>query len=621
MISSISIILVTTALFFAVIISLAAKGNTYNRAIRFIMLTVGLVGIVLYGYGYSIVCAGQPLLAVTKSLISLISMYLGTNSFLAICDTPLMQHNAAQLIFWVAHFGAVYAFAGTVIVKLGENVLSRLRLLLSRRGDLVIMYGVNDKSLSVSKTLHKKKNTSLLFIGKSSDSELDYIRSLGSVIYANDDKLTPSVSVLKRMGIDSHRRVTLYCMQNSSAHNILFADAFMNAMEEIGCSPSKTSLIISGSEETIGNRFQVLDAKKYGFGNVLVYDEHMMTARHMICQNPPVNTLQFDDLCRATENFEALIIGFGQSGMSALHYLLLNGMFEGSKFKADIFASDSDSVSGRIINYCPSIEDQFNVSFHNVNARSSDFYAFLQKHYKALKYIVLCCGKTDNEELAHEITKFLRHRDRKLPVYCLTRDEYIEIKWWKTLPDIWKLYDSDVLISNRTDMLAMAYNHYYCQGNGKTMQENWFACDSFSRESSRAAADFMPSLLWMAGLSEKEVLEKGLRLSAEQEINLAKTEHLRWCSFHLNNGFLPMTAEEFDERCKLYLQEKSAGRKNLIRIVKNMDMRTHACLVDWNALTTLSEVESAVTGQAVDYQQVDINNIRVIPHALELVQE
>ena len=90
----------------------------------------------------------------------------------------------------------------------------------------------------------------------------------------------------------------------------------------------------------------------------------------------------------------------------------------------------------------------------------------------------------------------------------------------------------------------------------------------------------MPSLLRMAGLTEKEVLENGLSLSSEQELNLAKTEHLRWCSFHLNNGFQPMSAAEFDDRCNQYLAEKSAGKKSAVRITKNMRAHTHACLVD-----------------------------------------
>lgn len=621
MLSSIGIFLVAAAIFLSAIISLAVKGKTYNRIIQIIILVVGLVGIALYGYGFSIVYAGQPVLAVVRTLMALIGMYLGENGFSDIAAAPLMQITAVQFIFWAAHFGAVYAFAGTVIVNIGASMLSRLRLSLSGHGQLVIIYGVNDKALSVGKQLSEKRKTALIFIGKASDTERDDICSLGCILYANDDNLVPSVGVLKKLGVKSHRRVTLYCMQDSASLNIIFAEAFMNAMEMLGCAPADTSLVIGGYEDTLENRFQALTGRKYGFGNVRVYDEHMVTARQMICRNPPVDTLKFDSTCRAEENFEALIVGFGQSGTAALHYLLLNGMFEGSEFKADVFTSDGDDVFGSFINRCPGMEDSFNITFHNANAKSREFYGFLGEHCKTLKYIVLCCGKSGNEELSYEIAKFLRYRGIQLPVYCLTKDEYTEIKHWETLPANWKLCDSDVLISDRTDRLAMAYNHYYCRSNGKTMLENWLSCDSFSRDSSRAAADFMPSVLRIARLNESTVVQNGLALSTEQELNLAKTEHLRWCSFHLNNGFSAMTKEQFDERCRQFSAERSAGCEKPIRITKDMERRTHACLVDWEALDELSKTETAITGQGVDYRQMDVDNIRVIPHALKLVQE
>lgn len=198
MASSISIITVTAALFLAVIISLAVKGKTYNNAIQIVILIAGLAGIALYGYGFSVVDADQPFLAVIKSLVALATMYLGRNSFSEIADTPLMQYTIVQVVFWLAHFAAVYSFAGTIIVNMGENVLSRLRLLMSRRGELVVIYGVNDNSVSLTKTLSEKPNTSIFFIGKAADADRDMIRSLGCSLYENDDDLIPTPKVLKK---------------------------------------------------------------------------------------------------------------------------------------------------------------------------------------------------------------------------------------------------------------------------------------------------------------------------------------------------------------------------------------------------------------------------------------
>ncbi len=53
-----------------------------------------------------------------------------------------------------------------------------------------------------------------------------------------------------------------------------------------------------------------------------------------------------------------------------------------------------------------------------------------------------------------------------------------------------------------------------------------------------------------------------------------------------------------------------------IKLSKNAEERTHACLIDWDALDELSARESAVTGREVDYKQIDINNVLTLPRLL-----
>jgi Rad3-related DNA helicase len=95
--------------------------------------------------------------------------------------------------------------------------------------------------------------------------------------------------------------------------------------------------------------------------------------------------------------------------------------------------------------------------------------------------------------------------------------------------------------------------------------------------------------------------------------NLARTEHLRWCAFHLAMGYAPMSDEEFSRRCEMY------RKGTLKRISKNTEGLTHACLVPWEALDALSERENAVTGGSVDYKALDTNNVLAIPDILRQV--
>ena len=166
------------------------------------------------------------------------------------------------------------------------------------------------------------------------------------------------------------------------------------------------------------------------------------------------------------------------------------------------------------------------------------------------------------------------------------------------------------------DKLAMLVNSHYQADSGKSPEEHWRGCDHFSRMSCRAAADFIPAVLRMAGQNEAEVLENGWTLTENQLETMSKTEHLRWCAFHFCMGFSPMTQEEYNAREKTYLQQVAKGEEPL-RIGKNMHARTHACLIDWDQLDELSLHESALIGRTVNYKDMDAENIRLIPLLLQ----
>ena len=157
----------------------------------------------------------------------------------------------------------------------------------------------------------------------------------------------------------------------------------------------------------------------------------------------------------------------------------------------------------------------------------------------------------------------------------------------------------------------MILNHRYQQNSQRTPLENWMACDYFSRQSCRASADFIPAMIHAAG-SQAEHWD----LTAAQLENLSITEHLRWCAFHYCMGFAPMSDAEFNARAETYRQQKQAGQKPL-RIGKNMAGRTHACLVSWEELDTLSEKEAKVTGNYVNYKAMDTDNVLAIPQLLD----
>lgn len=81
-----------------------------------------------------------------------------------------------------------------------------------------------------------------------------------------------------------------------------------------------------------------------------------------------------------------------------------------------------------------------------------------------------------------------------------------------------------------------------------------------------------------------------------------------------------MSDREFDERAALYRAQVAQNGKATVRIGKNMVGRTHACLVSWENLKSLSEKEAAVTEKYVDYQALDTENVLAIPQLLQQIE-
>ena len=169
------------------------------------------------------------------------------------------------------------------------------------------------------------------------------------------------------------------------------------------------------------------------------------------------------------------------------------------------------------------------------------------------------------------------------------------------------------------DSLAMLVNSQYMHDDSQTPLQHWLRCDYFSRMSCRATADFIPAMLKMTGRSADQVLQSGWDLTPAQLETLGRTEHSRWCAFHYCMGFTPMTQEEYAQRAQQYRSQLQAGESPL-RINKNIQNRTHACLISWEELDALSQRESQITGKPVDYKQMDIDNVMVVPKLLRAAQ-
>ena len=299
----------------------------------------------------------------------------------------------------------------------------------------------------------------------------------------------------------------------------------------------------------------------------------------------------------------------------------MNGQFEEGSFSASVFASDCGDADGRFTDQLGSLLNNYDINLYKYDARSRKMYEYLSEHRNTLKYIVICAGKDDiNHEIADDMIDYFSRNNLDVPVYICSRKGVEACTADRSETATHKIYRAELLSGEQLDKMAMVINHRYQKSQDRTPLQNWLECDYFSRQSCRAFADFIPAVLHSLGTTEERVINGEWSLTDAQKDILSKTEHLRWCAFHYCMGFDTMTDEEFESRSNAYKEQIAAEGKSNVRITKNINNRTHACLVSWDELKILSEKEGAVTGIYKDYQAMDTENILSVPEMLESVK-
>lgn len=605
----ITVILVTAAIFFAMIINLASKSKLSSNVMGAAIAVAVVGGLLIYGYGYALL-ESNPLLAILQAVIAVCRMFVGVNNFSVVAGTPLFAGTAMKALFWLVHLLALYATASAAITTIGARAVKRLRLYLLRRGDLAIVYGCNAESLAFASALAAQdKRRSIVFVDDAPTAPAEgVLDTLGSLLRADGDAMHPNGKFLSSIGVGSGstRKIALYAMKPDWELNLRYASDLRDALKAAEIAPANTWLTIRGADDETGGALQSL-GDRYGYGSVLSFRESDLAARLLMQKYPPCGTISFHEDGTAAEDFDALVVGFGQTGQAVLKHLIMNGQFEGSEFHAAVFASDYRFAGGLFGLEARAMLE--GVDFHESDGRSAEMVDYLLENRKKLRYIVVATGSDRiNNEIVDEFRHLLRRIRCKAALYTCSRTG---IKYYSidgSLPELHKIFVPELLSESSVDRMAMALNHIYNLDAGRTPEEDWALCDPFSRLSSRASADYIPALLAASHKTADWVRENEWKPEGALLENLGRSEHRRWCAFHLANGFRPMTDEEFEERAALW-REKAAAGDTSFRILKDMEHRVHGCLVPWEALDALSAKENAVIGSNRDYKQMDINNV------------
>lgn len=616
---TLTVVLLISAIAFVIVLTLLGlQPKIMNRLIGWIICITGIAGILLYGYGYYCLYGPSPI-TVMRTLFSVFCMFLGRNEISAISAVPLLATEPAQVILYLTHLTALYCTTSAVIAGIGTRLIRILNLWSARRKDSILIYGVNEESVRFGEKLRKERKTSILFIGTGSceESLVHRILQTGGVLLDDDVSVTPGKGFLKKIGLYPGRQsLTLFCLDKNTTNNMKYAGNLSALLEKDGILPSQTSVSILVPERFAGEKLQA-QPSKYGFGSVNAIEAEELAARIMIRRFPPYAAMRFGERAVAAENFEAVIIGFGRTGQAVLRALIMNSQFAGSTFHATVIADQYSRLAGNFFYAYPGIRENYHIDFLEINARSVTFYDRLSIIGDDLNYIAVCTGnEQENNEIASELHGYLKAKGSSVPVIQCTGRRIMSYSESDGIVNAEDVLSPDILCTDQLDQMAMLLNHKYHQTENNSIQDDWNACDYFSRESCRASADFMDAMIAAAGSDRERIAREGWPDDPVVLENLSMTEHLRWCAFHFANGYTLMTPDEFEKRGERYLDEKKGNGNTGLRIAKNPERHTHACLVPWDELDEIAKREAVYTGVRKDYKKLDYDNVLMIPECL-----
>lgn len=620
------LVLLVALLLIATVIYLA----TLNRKNKYVMVVVAAIillgGFVFYGFGYSYLYTnGEDYTLIEAGLQtarSTIKMFAGDSNLSDIVETPIMSEKISIIIFKLIHFTALIITARAILVYFGDKLIKRLRIYMTRKGHLAIIYGVNEASIDLGNELRNNKDFSVVYIDKKIEEVFAGIieERIEGLCVSDENAVSPSEKFLEQIGaFKKNRKVVLYAMHKNETNNIEFAKKMNAILKDTKRIPKANAslTILARMDIDFGAKLQATEKEQYGFGSVMELDRPYLAARHLVTYYPPCDHITFDtEKCLATSDFHAIIVGFSKLGQAVLKQLVQTGQFEGSKFHVTVYDPNMDNIMGLINHSTKTMFENYNIELKRIDAKSMEFYQNLLDN-SDVSYVATCLPNPEkNMEIALDIQSFMQKEKRDAKVFCCGEDSVYFYDWKKHIQKKTSTCTRETLDIALADARAMVLNYIYCHTNSDVDKEPldyWINAPYMDKMSSRASADFAKSYCNVMGIDAKTIAKvEKLNVTDEQLDNLAKTEHLRWCAFHYVMGYDKMPEEEFAKKAEAYKTDSS------VKINKDNENRLHICLVPWDDLDELSEKVAAATGKVKDYKQDDRNNILMLPKLLKV---
>lgn len=611
--SQLAIIILIIVIYCGVLIKLKHRVNKLRDWVLLPITAIG--GFVLYFIGYTTGCpntdgVGMTFIKIMQSTMQMLFMQIDINGI----NQELRKSILYMTSFIIIHALAILLVVTTAISLFGRRLNARIKLLVGFNKKCYIFFKTNDHTITLGENLLKNNPKRLvIFIGekasKNDMSMFDRVEEIGGY-YIDNNHSNNKVGGKLLFNHITRCSSNLFFISSDEDENVssvlhLFSLVKQLSPKRIKLAEQNINLHIRIESEGINQIFEEARKAESLNLNYCVFSDAEIIATQVINQYNPLKYLKVDSSkALVTEDFEVMIIGFGDKGSTILRKLIEYGQFVGSTFRAKIVDKSITTKIGSFNANYPEILNNYQIETIEDYVGSLTFFETLKKNSSTLKQIIISLGSdAQNVKTAIEIEKMLKILHRaEIDIIIITRkdESYSYIDRSNDLQAIHcvgrnkDIFSEEIIVNETLSTQAEATHNFYNLAKAPNKQKPWRKLENVKQQSNISASNHITTKLKLMGLtvdqlkhmsSNKEFLNY-LKSNPERYENLAQTEHLRWNASYYIRGWQKWNLKDID------------GDTN-----QNHSHKLHACLVDWNDLDAVSKRFNE------PYKQYDFDNI------------
>ena len=638
------VILISFIAFVLCVFYLTAR---YKRVMLRVCLFFVTTGFMIYTAGYLSSGNGlsEALFAALRGIFSTARMFSFDYDYFVLANeqgTQWLTTNVwLKILLWLCHVSALIIIQTALISLFGRKLMDYFRLRFGLHTEVFIIKGSDKNALMLGENVATHDNPQnspdaeriVVFLtddAENAEKIHEKTAHFGGIVRVLDRNQDFSYCLKKTrfgernwLGKEKTYKIVLTSKNTSALDDALL---IANLAKRKGVNSDSLEIFVLTQTEWDREEIETLTQMKNDDGKrTYPYTFHIVNetdlyTRQMVRKHPPFKCpgLNFSDGV-AARDFTVLLLGFGTVGQSALLRLVKNGQFFGSRMRAIIVDKNIDDLRDSFFHRYPGLKLCCKFKFKRFDVQCEKFYRLLEKT-DYLDYVVVALDSDEaNKQAAHDMRlHYVRKDIDTLPFIAVSEKNgalhvaKIEEKMF-TFGCSEEIYKEAVIIRKVDDMMAKAVNDTYKAIYGG---QSWHELDWVLQESNRAAADFIPAMLYFSGISEAQAMTDGIIAKKDSALaeTLSQTEHLRWNAFHAAMGYRRISIEEMRHRF-----EKS---KSLEFARRDAKARLQACLATWDELDAISEAYRELERLAGkkpkrDFKDNDRDIIEYIPKFLK----